>query len=57
MTESDTDDVFQSIYTTVIRNIQSSLGKGLDWITDSVVDHTTSISKYIPLAENSYETT
>ena len=26
--ESDIDDVFQSIYTTIISNIQKSLGKG-----------------------------
>ena len=26
--ESDTDDVFKSIYTTIIKNIQKSLGKG-----------------------------
>ena len=26
------DDVFESIYTTNISNIQKSLGKGLDWI-------------------------
>ena len=26
--ESDTDDVFQSIYTTIISNIQNSVGKG-----------------------------
>ena len=26
--ESDTDDVFQSIYTTIKKNIQKSLGKG-----------------------------
>ena len=36
--ESDIDDVFQSIYTTVITNIQKSLG----------------ISKYNPLAGSSY---
>ena len=26
--ENDTDDVFQSVYTTIISNIQKSLGKG-----------------------------
>ena len=30
--ESDTDDVFQSIYTTIISNIQKSLGKDSRWI-------------------------
>ena len=34
--ESDIDDVFQSIYTTIISNIQKSLGKGSGWIVDSV---------------------
>ena len=48
--ESDINDVFQSIYTIIITNIQNSLGKGSDWIIDSVIDHTISISKYNPLA-------
>ena len=52
--ESDVDPVFQSIYTTIITNIQESLGKGSGWIIDSVIDHTISISKYNPLAGNSY---
>ena len=46
--ESDTDDVFQSIYsiyTTVISYIQKSLGQGSSWIADSVIDHTISIFK------------
>ena len=43
--ESDINDVFQSIYTTVISNMQKPLGKGSDWITDSVIDHNISISK------------
>ena len=52
--ESDIDDVFESIYSTVISNTQKSLGKGSDWIIDSVIHHTISISKYNPLAGNSY---
>ena len=52
--ESDIDDVFESIYSTVISNIQKSLGKGSGWLIDSVIDHTISISKYNPLAGNSY---
>ena len=43
--ESDSDDVFKSIYTTIIANIQKSLGKGSDWIIDSVIHHTIIISK------------
>ena len=52
--ESDTDDVFKSIYTTIMTNIQKSLGKGSVWIIDSVIDHTISISKYNPLNGSSY---
>ena len=52
--ESDIDDVFQSIYTTIIRNIQKPLGKSSYWIIDSVIDHTHSISKYNPLVGSSY---
>ena len=51
--ESDID-VFQSIYSKIISNIQKSSGKGSVWITDSVIHHTVSISKYDPLAESSY---
>ena len=32
--ESDIDDVFKSIYTTVILKIQKSLGKGSGWTVD-----------------------
>ena len=42
---SDIDDVFQSIYNTIMSNIQKSLGKGSDWIIDSSADHTVSFSK------------
>ena len=54
--ESDIiDDVFLSIYyTTIISNIQKSLGKGSGWIIDLVIHHTISISKYNPLAGSSY---
>ena len=41
--ESDIDDVFQSIYTTITTNIQKSLVKGSGWIIDSVIDHMVSI--------------
>ena len=52
--ESDIDNLFQSIYTIIILNIQKSLGKGSSWIIDSVMDYTISISKYNPLARSSY---
>ena len=43
--ESEIADGFQSIFTTVIKNIHRSLGKGWGWITDSFIDHTISIFK------------
>ena len=52
--ESDRDNVFESIYTTVISKIQKYLGKGLGWIIDSVIDHTINISNYNPLDDSSY---
>ena len=42
------------MYTTVIANIQKSLGKGSRWIIDSVIDQTISILNYNPLAGSSY---
>ena len=36
---------FESIYNTIISNIQKFLGKGSGWIIDSVIDHITNISK------------
>ena len=52
--ESDIDDVFESIYNTIISNIQKSLGKGSSWIIDSVIDRDINVSKYNPLASSSY---
>ena len=37
--ESDIDDVFQSIYSIIMSNIQKSLRKCSGWIIDSVIDH------------------
>ena len=38
--ESDIDDnVFKSIYSTVITNIQKIFGKGSGWIIDSVIQY------------------
>ena len=42
-----------SIYTTIIKSIINSLGKGSDWIIDLVIDHTISIPKYNTLAGSS----
>ena len=44
--ESETDDVFQTVYTTVILNTQKSLRKGSGCIIGSVIDHIVSVSKY-----------
>ena len=43
--KSDIVDVFQSIYATIITNIQKSSEKVLRWIIDSFIDYTISISK------------
>ena len=52
--ESDIDDVFESIYSTIISNNQKSLGQGSGWIIVSAIDHNINISKYNPLAGSSY---
>ena len=52
--ESDIDDIFESIYTTVISNIQNLLGKGSDWIIGSVIYHNINISECNPFAGSSY---
>ena len=52
--ESDIDDIFESIYITIISNIQKFLEKGLGWLIDSVIDNIVNILKYNPLAECSY---
>ena len=51
--ESDIDDVFESIYSTVILNIQKPLGNCSSWIIDSVIYQTVSISKYSTSAGSS----
>ena len=50
--ESDIDNVFKSVYTTIITKIQKVLRKGSDWIINSVIDHTIISSKYNPLARS-----
>ena len=52
--ESDIDDVFESIYTTIKTNIQKYLGKGSSRIIASVIHRTLSILMYNPLAGSSY---
>ena len=53
--ENDIDDVFQSIYTTIISTISKKIfRKRLRLDFDSVIDHIISISKYNPLAGSSY---
>ena len=34
------DDVLESIYITILSNIQNSIGKSFGWIIDSVIDNT-----------------
>ena len=52
--KSNIDDVFESMYTIIISQIQRSLGKSSGWITDLVINHNISISKYNLLAGGSY---
>ena len=49
-TESDIDDVFKSVSSTIISNIQKPFRQGSGWIIDSVVNHNINISKYNSLA-------
>ena len=46
--------MFKSIYTTVISNIQKSLGKDSDWIIYLAIDHNINTSKYNLLAGGGY---
>ena len=46
--ESDIDDVFESIYTTIKSNIH------ICWTIDLVIDDNINISKYNPLTGSSY---
>ena len=41
--ESDINEVFKSIYITIISDIQKSLGQGSGWIIDSVIDNNINI--------------
>ena len=52
--KNDIGDVFESIYSTIVSNIQKSLGNVSVWIIDSVINNTVSISKCNILAEGSY---
>ena len=52
--QSDINNVFKSIYTAVIRNIQKFLEKGSSLIIDSVIDHNISILRYNPLIGSIY---
>ena len=54
ISKSNIDDVFASIYSTIISNIQKSLGQGLVSIIDSVIDHNINILNYNSLRGSSY---
>ena len=44
---NDFDDKFKSVYTAVISYTKKSLGKGSDWIINSVTDYDISIYNII----------
>ena len=48
--ETNIDNLFESIFTTIMENMQKSSLKDSGWI----IDHAISISKYNPLAGSSY---
>ena len=52
--ESDIDGIFKSIYSTIISNIQKSLGKHSGCNIDLVIEHNISILKYNLLDGSSY---
>ena len=52
--ESETDDEFESVYATIISNIQKSLGNGWVRSIDSFMDDNINVSKYSPLASSRY---
>ena len=53
--ESQIDNnIFKSIYTTVISNIQKFFGKDSGWIVDSLIEHYMNISMYNLLPGSSY---
>ena len=54
ISKSDNDDVFESVYSTIISNIQKNQRKDSSWIIDSVIDYSINISKYNPVAGTSY---
>ena len=47
--ESDIVMTIASIYSSIISNIQKSLGQGSGWIIDSFIDHNINILKFSPL--------
>ena len=52
--ESDIDDTFESVYTTITSNTQKYLEKGSGLIIYLVIDNIINISKYNSLAGSSY---
>ena len=44
MNESDIDDAFKSIYSTITLNIKKYFGKDSSWIIHSDIDHAINIS-------------
>lgn len=52
--EKDIEDVFKSIYATIIWNIRIYFRKDSGWIIDLVIDHNINILGYNPLSVSNY---
>ena len=48
--ESGVDGIFDPIFSSIISNMQKSLGQGSDSVIELVLDHNITISKHNPLA-------
>ena len=44
--KKDIDDVFKSVYSTIMLNIQKSFERGLSWVIDSLMDRNINGSNY-----------
>ena len=54
MNESDIDDAFKQIYSTITLNIKKYFGKDSSWIIHSDIDHAINISRQKPLSGSRY---
>ena len=53
--ESDIDDVFQSVYTAIMSNLQKPLGKDLSWIIVLVKEHNISLIPQLEAVISNYQ--